>query len=125
MALPEERAGVGKAAKDVVEHARAIAKLEARLAVAEMKERVVSLGLGTGLVVGAALLALFAVGFAGATVAAALATVLDVWLALLVVTLLYAALAGSSGSSENVLSSAAAHPFPGRQSKRRSSSARQ
>jgi hypothetical protein len=47
----------------------------------------VALGLGVGLGIGAALFALYAIGFLFATIAAALATFMDTWLALLTVTL--------------------------------------
>ena len=78
--------GVGGAAKQVAEHASSLAKLELELAGLELKHKVGSLGAGLGLGIGAALLALFALGFMLATVVAALATVLDTWLALLLVT---------------------------------------
>jgi amino acid transporter len=77
--------GVGAAAKQVAEHASAIARLEAELAGLELKQKVAALGIGLGLVVGAALLALYAVGFLLATAAAGLATAMDTWLALLIV----------------------------------------
>ena len=78
--------GVGGAAKQVAEHASSLAKLELELAGLELKHKVGSLGAGLGLGIGAALLALFALGFLLATVVAALATVVDTWLALLLVT---------------------------------------
>lgn len=78
--------GVGAAAKDVAEHAGAIARLEAELAGLELKSKVAALGVGIGLGLGAALLGVLMLGFAFATVAAALATFLPVWLALLLVT---------------------------------------
>ena len=53
----------------------------------EVSRKLGSLGIGVGLGAGAALFALYAVGFLFATIAAGLATVLDVWLALLIVTL--------------------------------------
>ena len=90
--------GVGGAAKEVAEHASALAKLELELAGLELKRKVGSLGAGVALGIGAALLALFAVGFLLATVAAALATVLDTWLALLIVTLGLFALAAVLGA---------------------------
>jgi 4-amino-4-deoxy-L-arabinose transferase-like glycosyltransferase len=79
--------GVGAAAKQVAEHASTLAKLELELASLELKEKAGALGAGIGLGVGAALLGLYALGFLFATIAAALATVLDTWLALLLVTL--------------------------------------
>ena len=79
--------GVGAAAKDVAEHAGAIARLEAELAGLELKKKLGAIGIGIGLAVGAALFGLFMLGFLFATVAAALATFLATWLALLLVTL--------------------------------------
>jgi hypothetical protein len=80
-----DRMGVAPAAKQVAEHASALARLEMELAGLELKGKVASLGLGAGLLVGAAFFGLFAVGFGLATIAAALALVLDTWLALLIV----------------------------------------
>jgi hypothetical protein len=52
-----------------------------------VKHKVTSLAVGIGLAVGAAIFGVFAIGFLFATVAAALATFLSIWLALLIVTL--------------------------------------
>jgi len=93
----EQNGGVGAAAKDVAEHASSIARLELELAALELKKKVVSLGLGIGLGIGAALFGLFMLGFAFATVAAALATFLSTWLALLIVTAGLALLSGLLG----------------------------
>jgi len=76
---------LGVAAKLVADKASAIVRLELALAAAELKRKLSKLGLGIGLVAGAALFALFALGFALATVAAALATTLPLWLSLLIV----------------------------------------
>jgi hypothetical protein len=89
--------GVGAAAKDVAEHAGAIARLEAELAGLELKQKLGALGLGAGLGVAAAVCAVFMTGFLFATVAAALATFLEVWLALLIVSAALLALAGVLG----------------------------
>ena len=89
-----EHPGVGAAAKQVAEHAATLARLEIELAGLEMKRKVGALGAGAGLGIGAAVLALFALGFLFATIAAALAIVLDTWLALLIVTAGLIALAG-------------------------------
>ena len=80
-----DRMGVAPAAKQVAEHASALARLEMELAGLELKGKVASLGLGVGLLVGAAVFGLFAVGFGLATIAAVLSIVLDTWLALLIV----------------------------------------
>jgi Putative Actinobacterial Holin-X, holin superfamily III len=82
----DERRGLGAAAKLVSERASSIVRLELQLAAAELKKKVVALGLGIALLVAAALFGLFALAFALATVAAALATVVSTWLALLIVT---------------------------------------
>jgi Putative Actinobacterial Holin-X, holin superfamily III len=82
----ESRGGLGGAAKVVSERASAIVRLELQLAAAELKRKLAELGVGIGLLVGAALFALYALGFGLATIAAGLATTLSVWLALLIVT---------------------------------------
>jgi succinyl-CoA synthetase beta subunit len=65
--------GLGSAAKEVAEHASALARLELELAQLELKRKAGELGAGAGLAVAAGLLALYAVGFLFATVAAGLA----------------------------------------------------
>jgi uncharacterized membrane protein YqjE len=89
--------GVGTAAKQVADHAKALVGLEVELAKVELSRKAGELGIGIGLVVGAALFALFGLGFVFATIAAALATVMPTWLALLVVTLLLFVLAAVLG----------------------------
>jgi membrane protein len=86
--------GVGDAAKRVADHAKAIAGLEVELATLELKRKAGLLGVGAGMIAGAGVLGLYAVGFLLATVAAALAIVLDLWLALLLVGLGLVAIAG-------------------------------
>ena len=81
-----EKRGLGAAARIVSERASSIVRLELQLAAAELKKKVASLGIGIALFVVAAFLGLFALGFAFATIAVALAIVLDTWLALLIVT---------------------------------------
>lgn len=89
--------GVGEAAKQVAEHASAIAKLELELAGLELKRKAGALGAGVGLGLGAALLALYGLGFLLATAAVALALVLDAWLALLLVSVGLLVVAGILG----------------------------
>src|SRR5438105_8951250 len=89
--------GVGAAAKQVAEHASALARLELQLASLELKKKANSLGLGVGLLLGAAIFALFMLGFALATAAAAIATAVSTWLALLIVTGALALLVGMLG----------------------------
>jgi len=92
-----ESPGFGPAAKKVAEHASALARLELELAALEIKRKVVALGLGIGFGLGAGIFLLFALGFVFATIAAALATAMATWLALLVVTGILLLLAGVLG----------------------------
>jgi hypothetical protein len=80
-----ERPGLGGAAKLVADRASAIVRLELQLAAVELKRKVIALGLGIGLLLAAAIFGLFALGFLLATAAAALATAVSTWLALLIV----------------------------------------
>ena len=81
-----ENASLGTATKQVAEHASSLARLEIELATLELKRKVAALGIGIGLGVGAAIFGLFMLGFAFATLAAGLATVLPTWAALLITT---------------------------------------
>jgi Putative Actinobacterial Holin-X, holin superfamily III len=80
-----ERQGVGPAAKEVAEHASTLARLEFELAGLEIKRKIGALGLGIGLVVGAAAFVFYALGFGFAAGAAGLALVVPLWAALLIV----------------------------------------
>ena len=85
--MPTQEAdhGVGTAAKQVAEHASTLARLELELALLEVKRKVAALGIGIGMAVAAAIFGLFALGFALAAGAAALALVVPMWAALLIV----------------------------------------
>jgi tetrahydromethanopterin S-methyltransferase subunit C len=89
--------GFGTAAKQVAEHASALARLELELATLELKRKAAALGVGAGLGIGAAVVGVLMLGFALATIAAALATFLATWLALLIVTVFLLVLAGILG----------------------------
>jgi hypothetical protein len=93
----ENGRSVGTAVKDVADHAKRVVGLEVELAKLELSKKIAALGLGIGLGVGAATFAVFGLGFAFATVAAALATFLSTWLALLIVTASLFFLAGVLG----------------------------
>lgn len=93
-----EKHGVGGAAKEVAEHASALARLELELAGLELKRKAGALGAGAGLGIGAAVVGMYALGFGLATIAVALAVVLDLWLALLLVTAGLVVLAGLLGA---------------------------
>jgi Putative Actinobacterial Holin-X, holin superfamily III len=77
--------GVGYAAKEFIERARSIVRLEIELALLEIKAKVVRIGVGIGLAVAAAVVALFALGFLFAAIAAAIALALPWWASLLIV----------------------------------------
>jgi hypothetical protein len=85
-AAPGGRLDIGTTAKQVAEHASAITRLEIELAKLELQRKAAAMGVGAGLVAGAALLLFFAVGFLFAAVAAGIATVTPWWAALLIVT---------------------------------------
>jgi hypothetical protein len=82
----ETHGGLGPAAKNVAEHASALARLELELAALELKRKVASLAKGIvfGLVAG--VLLLFALGFGIGAAAAGIATATSTWLALVLVT---------------------------------------
>jgi membrane protein implicated in regulation of membrane protease activity len=80
-----EGLGLSGATKRVAEHARSLVGLEVELAVAELKKKFQALGIGVGLMVGAAVLAFLALTFGLAAAAAGLSTTLSVWLSLLIV----------------------------------------
>jgi hypothetical protein len=79
------RSNPAQAAKSAATHASAIARLELRLAVVEVKEKLAQIGTGTGLAAGAVVLTLYALLFVLGAAAAGIATTLPVWSALLIV----------------------------------------
>jgi uncharacterized membrane protein YqjE len=79
------RPGVGAATKLVADKVSTIVRLELALAAAELKKKAASFGVGIGLFAGAALFAVFALGFLFAAIAAGIATALPTWAALLIV----------------------------------------
>ncbi len=89
--------GLGTAIKQVAEHASNLLRLEIELATLELKQKAAALGVGIALVLGAVVFVVFGFGFLFGTIAAALATFLPTWLALLIVTLLLFALAALLG----------------------------
>jgi uncharacterized membrane protein YqjE len=93
----ENGRSVGTAVKDVADHVKRVVNLELELAKLELTRKIAALGLGIGLGIGAAVFALFGLGFAWAAVAAAFATFLPTWLALLIVTAILFGLAGVLG----------------------------
>jgi hypothetical protein len=76
---------LGAATKSIADHAMALVRLEVKLAALELKKKGAALGVGIGLLVGAALFSVFALGFLLASAAAGIATALPWWAALLIV----------------------------------------
>jgi hypothetical protein len=93
----ETDSGIRPAAKSVAERASSLVRLEIRLALLELKKKAAALGLGAGMLAGAAVFGLFLLAFVLAAIAALFALFLPVWAALLVmcgiVALIAAALA--------------------------------
>ena len=79
-----EPAGLGESAKQIAEHASALARLELRLAVLELSRKGKVFAVGIALALAALLLLLYALGFGLAAIAAAIP--LDTWASLLIVT---------------------------------------
>ena len=86
--------GVGAATKSIADHAIALVRLELRLAALELKKKGAALAVGIGMLVGAAIFGLFALGFLLAASAAGIATALPMWASLLIVGAALVLLAG-------------------------------
>jgi Putative Actinobacterial Holin-X, holin superfamily III len=91
------------AAREIAEHAARLARLELELKTVELKSKAAHLTVGAGLGLLAILLAPLFVGFLLATVAAVLATMLDVWLAILIVTCVLLGLVGGLAGAAAML----------------------
>jgi putative superfamily III holin-X len=81
--------------KQLTEQTATLARKEVELAKAEMTIKAKRLGVGAGALGAAAVIGLFALGALTATLILALATALAPWLAALIVTAVYAAIAGA------------------------------
>jgi len=77
--------GIRASGERVLRHVSSLVRLQKELARSELQEKGATAAGGVGTAVGAGLLALYALGFGLAAVAAALALVVDWWLALLIV----------------------------------------
>jgi uncharacterized membrane protein YqjE len=87
----------GELLKDLSQQTSTLVRQELDLAKAELAQKGKQLGAGAGLVIGAAVVALLALGALTAGVIALLATAIDTWLAAVIVAVVYAALAGALG----------------------------
>ena len=85
---------ISELVKDLSNQSTELARKEVALARAEMQLKAKRLGIGAGAFGAAGLIALFAVGALTATLILALATAMPAWLAALIVTVAYGAIAG-------------------------------
>jgi uncharacterized membrane protein YqjE len=85
---------VGELLKELSTQTTELVRKELELAKAEMAEKGKQAGLGVGMFGGAGLFGLLALGALTTCLIAALATGMDLWLAALIVTAVYAAIAG-------------------------------
>jgi tetrahydromethanopterin S-methyltransferase subunit C len=85
---------IAELAKDLSQQSSELARKEVELARAEMALKAKRLGVGAGAFGAAGLIGLFALGALTATLILALATAMEGWLAALIVTFVYAAIAG-------------------------------
>lgn len=107
-----ETDGLGSAAKRVADHTRTLVGLEVELAKLELQKKLGALGAAAGLGVAAAVLAVFAVCFALATMALALALVVDPWLATLIMMALLLAVAALLGWLASRMAKRGTPPVP-------------
>jgi uncharacterized membrane protein YqjE len=85
---------MGELFKQLSDELSTLVRQELRLAQAEMTEKGKKAGVGAGMFGGAGIVGLLALGTLTACLVAALATAMAVWLAALIVTVVYAAVAG-------------------------------
>lgn len=85
---------VGELLKQLSDQTATLVRQEMELARAELVEKGKQAGIGAGAFGGAGLMAVFAVGALTATLILVLATFLEGWIAALIVTVAYAAVAG-------------------------------
>jgi len=86
---------MGELFKQLSSDLSTLVRQELRLAQAEMTEKGKRAGLGAGMFGGAGVFGLVALGTFSAVLIAALAKAMDVWLAALIVTVIWAAVAGA------------------------------
>jgi Putative Actinobacterial Holin-X, holin superfamily III len=92
--MDAEDRSVAELVRELSDQTSALARKEVELAKAEMTIKAKRLGVGAGAFGGAAIVGLFALGALTATLILALATAVEPWLAALIVTAAYAAIAG-------------------------------
>jgi hypothetical protein len=85
---------VGELLRELSQQTTTLVRQELELAKAELAEKGKRAGVGAGLLTGAGVMGLAALGALTASLIAALSTAMDTWLAALIVALVYAAIAG-------------------------------
>jgi uncharacterized membrane protein YqjE len=94
---PDPRAreqSMGELFKQLSDDMSTLVRQELRLAQVEMTEKGKRAGIGAGMFGGAGIVGMLALGTLTACIIAALSKAMDVWLAALIVTVIYAAIAG-------------------------------
>jgi hypothetical protein len=105
---------VSELVKDLSEQSAALARKEVELAKAEMAVKAKQIGIGAGAFGAAGIIGLFAVGALTATFILLLATAMTAWLAALIVTVVYAAVAGAAALVGKSRVQAGSPPVPER-----------
>ena len=90
----EDERTLSELVKQLSDQSTRLARMEVELAKAELQEKGKQLGIGAGAFGAAALIGLFAFAALTATLILALDEAMDAWLAALIVTVVYAAVAG-------------------------------
>jgi uncharacterized membrane protein YqjE len=105
---------VGELMKELSDQTTTLVRKEIELAKAELAEKGKRAGIGAGMFGGAGMLGFYALGALTATAILALATALAAWLAALIVTVVYAAIAGVLALQGRNKVQAATPPVPER-----------
>jgi uncharacterized membrane protein YqjE len=103
---------VGEVVKQLSEDLSTLVRQELRLAQAELSEKGKQAGVGIGMVGAGGVAAMLALGALTACLIAALATAMETWLAALIVTVLYALVAGALALTGRTRVSEAAPAVP-------------
>lgn len=102
----------GELLRRLSEQTSELVRQEIRLARAEMTDKGRRIGVGAGMIGGAGLIGLLALGTLTAAVVLALATAMDGWLAALIVGLIYAITAGALALTGKERAKEASPPVP-------------
>jgi uncharacterized membrane protein YqjE len=103
---------VGELLKELSNQTTTLVRQELELAKVEMAEKGKNAGLGAGMFGGAGLVGLLALGALTTCLIAALATGMDLWLAALIVAVVYAAIAGALALAGRRKTQEASPPAP-------------